>query len=107
MTAGAGFIGSPVVRNSNNNRHTVVHAVKLSTLSQLVFLVEIRNNHKYYFKYVSVCDKTIMGRILASHKPDTVKFLAAKAMLNFRFLVLLPSLNEYNFVCLSVKLSTG
>lgn len=48
-----------------------------------------------------------MGRILASHKLDTVKFLAAKAMLNFRFLVLLPSLNEYNFVCLSVKLSTG
>ncbi|MCO5780048.1 MULTISPECIES: GDP-mannose 4,6-dehydratase [Citrobacter] len=79
VTGGAGFIGSPVVRNSNNIRHTVVNEVKLSTLNQLVLHVEIKNNHKYYLKYVAVCDKMIMGHILASHKLDTVKCLAAKS----------------------------
>lgn len=69
-------------------------SIKLPTLNQLVFLAEIRNNHKYYFEYVGVCDKAIMGHIFASHKLDTVKFLVAKSYVDFRFLVLLPSLKR-------------
>ncbi|MCX8981071.1 dTDP-glucose 4,6-dehydratase, partial [Citrobacter portucalensis] len=80
VTGGAGFIGSAVVRHIiKNTQDVVINVDKLTYAGNLESLNEVRDSDRYYFEHADICDKVVMDRIFAIHKPDAVMHLAAES----------------------------
>lgn len=80
VTGGAGFIGSAVVRHIiKNTQDAVVNVDKLTYAGNLESLTDVNDSDRYVFEHADICDKIVMDRIFAEHKPDAVMHLAAES----------------------------
>ena len=79
ITGGAGFIGSAVIKyfleNSNFN---IINLDKLTYASCRDSLTKYRNNKKYFFEKVDICNNYKLGQIFKKYKPQLVMHLAAE-----------------------------
>lgn len=80
ITGGAGFIGSAVVRNIiNNTSHSVLNIDKLTYAGNLESLKSIKNNERYSFKKIDICDSKEIKTAINEFKPDIIMHLAAES----------------------------
>jgi len=80
VTGGAGFIGSAVIRHLiNGTHHTVVNVDKLTYAGNLESLISVRDNPRYHFEQVDICDAKEISRMFRQYHPDIVMHLAAES----------------------------
>ena len=80
ITGGAGFIGSSVIRHIiDYTGHSVINVDKLTYAGNLESLGHIKNNKRYTFEQVDICDASGIKRVLNEHQPDIVIHLAAES----------------------------
>ena len=80
ITGGAGFIGSAVIRHIiNNTGHSVVNVDKLTYAGNLESLKSIKDNDRYLFEQVDICDAIEIKRVFSQYRPDIVMHLAAES----------------------------
>ncbi|MEO8453810.1 MAG: dTDP-glucose 4,6-dehydratase [Sphingomicrobium sp.] len=78
VTGGAGFIGSAVVRHLVATGHSVINVDKLTYSGSLEALRAVENSPQHRFYHADICDRELMGRILADEQPDAIMHLAAE-----------------------------
>ena len=80
VTGGAGFIGSAVIRHLiNDTEHSVVNVDKLTYAGNLESLTSVKENSRYNFEKVDICDKSEVERIFSQYRPDIIMHLAAES----------------------------
>ena len=80
ITGGAGFIGSAVIRHIiNNTDHSVVNIDKLTYAGNLESLEPVKNDNRYSFEQVDICDVNEVKRVFNEHQPNVVMHLAAES----------------------------
>lgn len=79
ITGGSGFIGSALVRYIiENTSDSVINVDKLTYASDPKSLESVRNNKRYFFENVDICDALELKRIFEIYKPDAIMHLAAE-----------------------------
>ena len=80
VTGGAGFIGSAVIRHIiNDTQHAVINVDKLTYAGNLESLISIRDNPRYHFERVDICNANEIAWVLHQHQPDIIMHLAAES----------------------------
>ncbi len=80
VTGGAGFIGSAVVRHLiNDTQHNVINVDKLTYAGNLESLASVKDNPRYVFEQVDICNAAEIKRVLNQHEPDIIMHLAAES----------------------------
>ena len=80
VTGGAGFIGSAVIRYLINETDvTVLNVDKLTYAGNLDSLSVIKNNPRYHFAQVDICDALTLQQVFAQFMPDAIMHLAAES----------------------------
>ena len=80
ITGGAGFIGSAVIRHIiNNTDHSVVNIDKLTYAGNIESLEPVKNDNRYSFEQVDICDVNEVKRVFNEHQPNVVMHLAAES----------------------------
>lgn len=80
ITGGAGFIGSALIRYiMEHTLYSVINVDKLTYAGNLTSLIEYKNNDRYNFEQVDICNADEMTRIFSTHQPDTIMHLAAES----------------------------
>ncbi|WP_150306230.1 dTDP-glucose 4,6-dehydratase [Pseudomonas saliphila] len=80
VTGGAGFIGSAVIRYvMRETQHEVVNLDKLTYAGNLESLGPFRDDPRYAFEQVDICDEPEVKRVLQQHQPDVIMHLAAES----------------------------
>ena len=80
VTGGAGFIGSAVIRHIiGNTADSVLNLDKLTYAGNLESLVEVKDNERYAFEHVDICNRAELDRVFREHQPDAVMHLAAES----------------------------
>jgi dTDP-glucose 4,6-dehydratase len=80
ITGGAGFIGSAVIRHIiDNTNHSVVNVDKLTYAGNLESLVSIKDDARYAFEQVDICDAKEIKRVFNEYQPDIIMHLAAES----------------------------
>lgn len=80
VTGGAGFIGSAVVRHIiQNTQDEVINVDKLTYAGNLESLEAVKDNPRYCFERVDICNAPEMQRIFDQYQPDVVMHLAAES----------------------------
>ena len=80
ITGGAGFIGSAVIRYIiENTQDSVVNVDKLTYAGNLDSLESVKNNPRYAFEQVDICNIKELSRVLEQHQPDAIMHLAAES----------------------------
>ena len=79
VTGGSGFIGSALIRYIiKNTNHKILNIDKLSYASNKDSLKTIKNNKRYLFKKVDICNALAIRKIFFDYKPNIVIHLAAE-----------------------------
>ncbi|MBO7380937.1 MAG: dTDP-glucose 4,6-dehydratase [Neisseriaceae bacterium] len=79
LTGGAGFIGSAVIRYIiNHTEDSVMNVDKLTYAGNLESLTSVKDNPRYQFAQIDICDKAKMQQIFDEYQPDVVMNLAAE-----------------------------
>lgn len=117
VTGGAGFIGSALIRHIiKNSNHRVVNVDKLTYAGNLETLISVKNEKRYFFKQLDICNSSQISDIFNKQKPDIVIHLAAETHVDrsidepYKFIEtniigtynLLETTREY-FRCLEIK----
>ena len=80
ITGGAGFIGSAVIRHIiNNSKNGVINIDKLTYAGNIESIESIKNNARYVFEKVDICNVDEVKRIFIEYEPDIVMHLAAES----------------------------
>ena len=80
VTGGAGFIGSALIRYIiNNTSDTVINLDKLTYAGNLETLHDIKDNERYFFEKIDICNGEELDRILLKYQPDAIMHLAAES----------------------------
>ena len=80
ITGGAGFIGSAVIRYIiENTQDSVVNVDKLTYAGNLDSLESVKNNPRYAFEQVDICNIKELSRVLEQYQPDAIMHLAAES----------------------------
>ena len=80
ITGGAGFIGSAVIRHIiDNTGHSAINVDKLIYAGNLESLESIKNDVRYTFEQVDICDTNEIKRVFNEQQPDIVMHLAAES----------------------------
>jgi dTDP-glucose 4,6-dehydratase len=80
VTGGAGFIGSNFVLDwLAQSDETVVNLDALTYAGNLHNLDSLRGNAKHVFVQGDICDRTLMDKLFAEHKPRAVVHFAAES----------------------------
>jgi dTDP-glucose 4,6-dehydratase len=80
ITGGAGFIGSAVIRHIlENTTDTVVNLDALTYAGNLESIPTHRDDSRYEFEHVDICDFTAVKKVFEQHQPDLVMHLAAES----------------------------
>jgi len=80
ITGGAGFIGSALIRHIvNDTKHVTINVDKLTYAGNIESLGHIKNNDRYSFEEVDICDTSEIKRVFNTHQPDIVIHLAAES----------------------------
>ena len=78
ITGGAGFIGSALIRHLiNNTDHHVVNIDNLTYAGNLESLSKIKNNERYSFEKIDICNLEKIRNIFETYQPDIIIHLAA------------------------------
>ena len=79
ITGGAGFIGSALIRHIiNNTTYSIVNVDKLTYAGNLECLESIKDDARYTFEQVDICNSKDIKRILKEIQPDFIIHLAAE-----------------------------
>jgi dTDP-glucose 4,6-dehydratase len=80
VTGGAGFIGANFVLDYlRAGRDTVVNLDKLTYAGNLENLAAVEGDARHVFVRGDICDRTILDRLFATHKPRAVVHFAAES----------------------------
>jgi dTDP-glucose 4,6-dehydratase len=80
ITGGAGFIGSNLVRHIiETTEHSVLNVDALTYAGNLHSLNDIKNNTRYQFSQVDICDAKQVEKAFQAFQPDWVMHLAAES----------------------------
>jgi dTDP-glucose 4,6-dehydratase len=80
ITGGAGFIGSNLVRHIiETTEHSVLNVDALTYAGNLYSLNDIKNNTRYQFSQVDICDAKQVEKAFQAFQPDWVMHLAAES----------------------------
>ena len=80
VTGGAGFIGSAFIRHLiNNTEHDVLNIDKLTYASNIDSLESIKNNNRYKFHQIDICDNQKILKIMEQYKPSALVNFAAES----------------------------
>ena len=80
VTGGAGFIGSNLIQYIiKNTSNIILNVDKITYASNLVSLKKFRNNKRYSFKKIDICDVKKIKKIFSKFKPDIIIHLAAES----------------------------
>mgnify|MGYP003585624378 CR=1 FL=1 len=80
VTGGAGFIGSAVIRHIiENTDDQVLNVDKLTYAGNLESLIDVKNDSKYNFKQIDICDAIAIEQAFNDFKPDLIMHLAAES----------------------------
>lgn len=80
ITGGAGFIGSAVIRHIiDYTEHSVINVDKLTYAGNLESLKSIKDNARYAFEQVDICNVNEIKRVFKEYQPDIVMHLAAES----------------------------
>lgn len=80
ITGGNGFIGSNLVNFIlNNSNHKVLNIDKITYASNPNSLSQFKENKKYSFKKIDICNSKKILDILKEYKPDAIMHLAAES----------------------------
>ncbi|MDA9973080.1 dTDP-glucose 4,6-dehydratase [Candidatus Pelagibacter ubique] len=80
VTGGAGFIGSALIRHIiRYTNYSVMNIDKITYASNLRSLKKIKNNKRYFFKKIDICNSKKIKKIFSQFKPDIVMHLAAES----------------------------
>lgn len=79
VTGGSGFIGSTLIKHIIKKTYNkVLNVDKLTYASSKDSLFEIKNNNRYFFRKIDICDCGKINKLLNEYKPDIVIHLAAE-----------------------------
>jgi dTDP-glucose 4,6-dehydratase len=72
VTAGAGFIGSAVIRHIiQNTQDAVINLDKLTYAGNLESLANVSDSERYAFEHVDICDREALDRVFSQQlQPD-------------------------------------
>ncbi|MDY3306088.1 dTDP-glucose 4,6-dehydratase [Psychrobacter sanguinis] len=80
VTGGAGFIGSAVIRHIiNNTNDEVLNIDKLTYAGNLESLIDVKDDSKYSFKKIDICDSIAIEQAFNDFQPDLIMHLAAES----------------------------
>ena len=80
VTGGAGFIGSNfILQWLAHESPSVVNLDRLTYAGNPANLESVAENPKYHFELADVCDRAVVGRVLAHHEPHAVVHFAAES----------------------------
>jgi dTDP-glucose 4,6-dehydratase len=80
ITGGAGFIGSALIRFLiAETKNQVLNIDKLTYAGNLESLDSVKNNPRYSFEQVDICETDKLKAIFGQFKPDAVMHLAAES----------------------------
>jgi dTDP-glucose 4,6-dehydratase len=79
VTGGAGFIGSNFVLRAIGCGFKVINLDALTYAGNLNNLASIKDNPAHVFVHGSILDGELVGKLLETHKPDTVVHFAAES----------------------------
>ena len=80
ITGGAGFIGSALIRYIiNTTSHEILNIDKLSYSGDLESLESVKDNSRYSFKKIDICDSLSLRNVFTNFKPNLVIHLAAES----------------------------
>lgn len=80
VTGGAGFIGSNFVLDwLRDTSEPVVNLDKLTYAGNLENLASIAQDGRHHFVHGDICDRTLIDRLLAEHRPRTIVHFAAES----------------------------
>ena len=80
ITGGAGFIGSAVIRHIiDNTSHSLVNVDNLTYAGNLDSIASVKNESRYEFEKVNICNSIDIRHVLNKHKPDVIMHLAAES----------------------------
>lgn len=78
VTGGAGFIGSSLVHTLINDGCEVVTLDALTYAGSLENLAQVKDHPAHTFVEGSICDRALVDRLLADHRPDALINVAAE-----------------------------
>lgn len=80
VTGGAGFIGSNFVLDwLRDTSEPVVNLDKLTYAGNLENLASIARDGRHHFVHGDICDRTLIDRLLAEHRPRAIVHFAAES----------------------------
>jgi dTDP-glucose 4,6-dehydratase len=80
VTGGCGFIGSNyILRQVLHNNNKVLNIDKLTYAGNIENLDRLKNNSKYKFKNIDICDGKSISNLIALFKPDAIVHFAAES----------------------------
>ena len=80
ITGGAGFIGSALIRYIlNNSQHSVLNIDKLTYAGNLETLNSIKDNSRYKFSRIDICNKEDINNVIFNYEPEIIIHLAAES----------------------------
>lgn len=80
ITGGCGFIGSEVIRYIiENTDHSVINIDKLTYASNPSIANKYKENKKFFFEKIDICNEKDINRIFNSYDIDIVMHLAAES----------------------------
>ncbi|MET0331892.1 MAG: dTDP-glucose 4,6-dehydratase [Dyella sp.] len=79
VTGGAGFIGANFVLQTVADGLTVINLDKLTYAGNLDTLASLEGNPRHVFVQGDIGDRTVVGRLLAEHRPTAIVNFAAES----------------------------
>ena len=80
ITGGCGFIGSNFIKDQiERTNNTILNIDKLTYAGNTENLLDIKNNDRYIFNHLDICNRESIEKIILNYKPDAIIHFAAES----------------------------
>lgn len=80
VTGGTGFIGSNfILQRMREDKASIINFDKLTYAGNPRSLESIAEHRRYHFVQGDICDRALVGQLLAQHQPDAIIHFAAES----------------------------